>query len=394
MMIRRTVAWAAATLTLALAAIGVGAATRAPDVAVFADLGFLLSWVLYAVFGAVILTLRPNQPVGWLFVVMGLAAAASRVAQLEAEASSMAPPWLGLLANGWVVAFTLLAYLTMVFPDGRLPSRRWWPALVLVVVVIVVGLVTSGRDLERNPLTMLIGSSPLTDAAIDAGQAISGVGLLVLLIAGPWAMVRRFRRARGVERQQLKWFAYGSLWLGVAFVVTAIAFSTPALRALDPDAPVPPAMFGGVPVITGLMAIPVAAGIAVLRYRLYDIDLIIRRTLVYGALSATLAAVYVGSVIVLQGVLSGFTGGSSLAVAASTLAVAGLFQPVRRRIQSAVDRRFYRSRYDAARTVRTFTGQLRHEVDLAHLTDDLRGVVAETLQPASVSVWLRDGSAR
>ena len=139
----------------------------------------------------------------------------------------------------------------------------------------------------------------------------------------------------------------------------------------------------------GLGLIPVAAGLAILRYRLYDIDLLINRTLVYGVLSDTLALVYIGLVIALQGLLSGFTGGNSLAVAASTLAVAALFQPVRRRIQNAVDRRFYRSRYDAARTLGAFSSRLRHEVDLAHLTDELRGVVVETLQPASVSVWLR-----
>jgi len=387
---RRAVAWAVATLTIALAAAGVGAAAAgAPDVALFADVGFLLSWVLYAVFGAVILTLRPDQSVGWLFVVMGLAAAASRVAQLEAEASRVAAPWLALLANGWVVAFTLLAYLIIVFPDGRLPSPRWRGSAVLVAVVIAVGLVTSGSSEERTPVAILLGHGPLTAAVVDAGQGISGIGLLLLLVAGPWAMVRRFRGARGVERQQLKWFAYGSVWLGLAFVVTAIAFFTPTLRALDPRAPVPPAMFAGVPVLAGLMAIPVSAGIAILRYRLYDIDLVIRRTLVYGALSATLAAVYIGSVIVLQGALSGFTGGSSLAVAASTLVGAALFQPLRRRIQTAIDRRFYRSRYDTARTLEAFATRLRHEVDLAHLTDDLRGVVAETLQPASVSIWLR-----
>ncbi|MEO7396814.1 MAG: hypothetical protein ABIW50_09410 [Candidatus Limnocylindria bacterium] len=388
-MTSRTLAWAAAGLTLALAIFGIRESVPLSGSSVFADVGVLVTWAVYAAFGALIVTLRPGQPIGLLFVIMGLTAAVSRVAQFMAETTETAAWWLALLSNGWVVAFTLLAYLMMVFPDGKLPSRRWRLATLLAITVIVVGLVSSGRDLGRNPVAILLGEHPLTATVIDAGQAISGIGLVVLLLVGPWAMIRRFIRARGIERQQLKWFAYGSLWLGLAFVTSSVAFFTPALRALDPDAPVPPAMFGAIPLITGLVAIPVAAGLAILRYRLYDIDLIIRRTLVYGALSATLAAVYIGLVIALQGLLTGFTGGNSLAVAASTLAVAALFQPIRRRIQTAVDRRFYRSRYDAARTLGAFSSRLRDEVDLAHLTDELRGVVAETLQPASVSVWVK-----
>jgi hypothetical protein len=182
--------------------------------------------------------------------------------------------------------------------------------------------------------------------------------------------------------------------VGLAFIVTTVAYFTPELRSLDPDAPVPPAMFGGIPFLASLMGIPIAAGVAILRYRLYDIDVLIRRTLVYGALSATLAAVYGSSVIVLQAVLSTFAGSDTLAVAASTLAVAALFQPVRGRIKAAVDRRFYRSRYDAKQTAESFSSSLRHEVDSARLTGALAAVVSTSIQPVSISVWLRRGTGR
>jgi hypothetical protein len=388
-MTSRTLAWGAAGLTLALVVLGIRESVLLSGSSLFADVGLLVIWAVYAAFGALIVTLRPGQPIGLLFVIMGLTAAVSRVAQVIAETTETAALWLALLSNGWVVAFTLLAYLIMVFPDGKLPSRRWRLATVLAIIVIAVGLVSSGSDLGRSPGAILLGQHPLTAAAIDAGQAISGIGLLVLLLVGPWAMIRRFIRARGIERQQLKWFAYGSLWLGLAFVGTSVAFFTPAIRALDRDAPVPPAMFGGIPLITGLVAIPVAAGLAILRYRLYDIDLIIRRTLVYGALTVALGGVYGALVLLLQGVLASFAPGNTLAVALSTLAVATLFQPARRAVQAFVDRRFYRSRYDAARTVEAFSARLRDQVDLGLLSEDLRRVTQETMRPSAVSVWLR-----
>jgi len=219
----------------------------------------------------------------------------------------------------------------------------------------------------------------------DLARAVTDVfvwPLVTLALASFTALVTRFVRARGDERQQLKWVAY-------AATIMAVGMAAGLVVGLAEKGDDPAFSWLFHVTLLGLGLIPVAAGIGILRYRLYDLDLLINRTLVYAALSATLAAVYIGLVIALQGVLSGFTGGNSLAVAASTLAVAALFQPVRRRIQNAVDRRFYRSRYDAQRTLAAFSSRLRHEVDLAHLTDELRGVVAETLQPASVSVWLR-----
>lgn len=354
---------------------------------------FLAVWLVYALTGTALATVRPSHPIGWLFLSMGLAAMTSAVFQSLPFVPSPTGAVTALLANLWVVAFALLATLLIVFPDGKLPSRRWRPVGVLVWVVIASGLLTSGPAVAFTPVGQALGAGEMSAAVADAGQTVSGVGLVALLIAGPVALATRYRRAVGTERQQLKWFAYAAVMLGLAFVFVTVAYFTPALRSLDPGAPVPPAMFGGVPFLVSLMGIPLAAAVAILRYRLYDIDVLIRRTLVYGALSAALAVVYWASVIVLQGVLSQIAGVDTIAVVGSTLAVAALFQPARRQIQGAVDRRFYRSRYDTRRTVEHFSARLRDEVDMARVTGGLAAVVNDTLQPTSVSIWLRREAA-
>jgi hypothetical protein len=199
-------------------------------------------------------------------------------------------------------------------------------------------------------------------------------------------LVLRFRRARGVERQQIKWFAFS----GVVFC--AVFAAGPFLWAL-PQSPAT-AWIWPVLFLAGASTIPVAVGIAILRYRLYDIDLIINRTLVYGSMTSTLALVYVGSVVGLQAALRGLTGQeSTLAVVASTLVIAALFTPLRRRVQAFVDRRFYRRKYDAAKTLAAFNARLRDETDLDALSDDLAGVARSTVQPAHVSLWLRPDTA-
>jgi hypothetical protein len=200
------------------------------------------------------------------------------------------------------------------------------------------------------------------------------VACLVSVVAAAIIVVRRFRRSRGDERQQFKWFATSAGFL-VVTVPVATAFNWTGI--------------GGIVITFQLIALPVSVGIAVLRYRLYEIDVIIRRTLVYGTLSALLAGAYIGLVLVGQAISSTFTGGSNLAIAASTLIVAALFLPVRSRVQHFVDRRFYRSRYDAQRTLEGFGARLREQVDLETLRSDLGAVVEDTMQPAHVSVWLR-----
>ena len=197
--------------------------------------------------------------------------------------------------------------------------------------------------------------------------------LVVSILASASSFVLRLHRARGDERQQLKWFAYAATLLAAGFIT---------LSATDGES-----LIGAAPLVAGLVALPIAAGFAILRYRLYDIDLIVRRTLVYGVATAALAGLYFGIVLALQQVFSSFAGGSDLAVAVSTLAVAALFGPARRRIQPAVHRRFYRRGYDARRTLEAFSGRLRQEVDLDTLRTELVAVVDETMRPTGVSLW-------
>jgi hypothetical protein len=267
------------------------------------------------------------------------------------------------------------------------------PALAVAAFTIVVGLVTSASQTStsetRFPLFDALLSSDTADGLYDLGQAVSGFSLLALLVLGAMSMVVRLRRARGVERQQMKWFAYAAVVLALVFVGTAIAFFSP-LRALDPGARIPPAMFGGAPFLLALIALPIGAAVAILRYRLYDIDVLINRTVVYGATSAAIGATFFLGIVALQAVLRPLTSGSELAVAASTLVSFALFQPIRRLVQDAVNQRFDRSRYDAARTVDAFADQLRDEVDLDALTAELVGVVSRTMSPAHASLWLRE----
>ena len=344
--------------------------------------------------GAIIASRRPENPIGWIFCIIGLSivagvATSEYVLYVRHVAPSLPAAtfvaWFGSWA--WFVGMGLAGTLMLLlFPDGRPPSPRWrivgWLSVVLIGTTVVAHAVRPGLldyDVDiPNPFGI---TGPIGDLALAVTDLFVWP-LVILALASFTALVSRFVRARGDERQQLKWVAYAAGIMAVGITVSLVV----GLAGKEDDPAFSWVWYFG---FLGLGLIPVAAGIGILRYRLYDIDLLINRTVVYGVLTVTLGAVYVGSVILLQGLLSGFTGGNSLAVAASTLAVAALFQPVRRRIQNAVDRRFYRSRYDAARTVEAFSSRLRHEVDLAHLTDELRGVVGETLQPASVSVWLR-----
>jgi hypothetical protein len=225
-----------------------------------------------------------------------------------------------------------------------------------------------------NPLGLEIVGSPVGQAL---GLAAFGVLNVCILLAAV-SMIVRFRRARGVERQQLKWFAVAAALLAAAFVVNFTYQFVPELKGLQ--------------LVTGLGAfasVPLAVGIAILRHRLYDVDLLINRAVVYAFLSAGLALVYWASVVLLQQVLRPFTQGSELAIIGSTLAVAALFSPARQRIQTAVDQRFYRRKYDATKTLEAFSARLRQEVDLGNLSADALRVVHDTMQPTHVSLWLR-----
>jgi hypothetical protein len=283
-------------------------------------------------------------------------------------------------------------FLVLLFPDGHLPSRRWaavaWVSAASITVVTVTIAFMPGK-LDESAVPGL--ANPL---GWEAGERLLVVLLAIFLpllpvsiVACALSLVQRFRRSDGVERLQLKWLATAGTVVAVLYL-TMMAVSW--LRMTTP--------YGAEPLwlsalqtlsILSFALLPAAIGVAILRHRLYDIDLVINRTLVYGGLTLTLAGVYVGAVLLLQLILNPLAHQSDLAVAGSTLAVAALFRPVRARVQAVVDRRFYRARYDMSRTIDAFTARLRHEVDLDAVGGDLRSTVNDTVQPAHLSLWIR-----
>ncbi len=293
----------------------------------------------------------------------------------------------------------LAPLLVLLFPSGRLLSRRWRLVVWLTWASIVAGLPSSDASLQVGSSTINLPnptalSGPEAGAAVkDALQSLSGLTVLVSYAFAATAMVVRLRRARSEERQQLKWFAFASELMALVLIAESVIFFTPARRTLDPDAPYPVGLFLGVPFALALAIIPAAVGIAILKYRLYEIDIIIRRTLIYSALTGLLALIYFGSVVLLQQLFRAERQ-SEIVTVISTLAIAALFAPLRRRVQNAIDRGFYRRKYDAAKTLAEFGATMRDEVDLNKLTERLVAVVQETMQPESVSLWLRNAASR
>ncbi len=355
------------------------------------DESFTFAGAGFAVVGAVVAARRPSNAVGWLMLLTALLIAFGAFG--EGYASVVGRPgrvWVAWSASWvWVVWLVLVAvYLPLLFPTGRFPSPRWrvvgWVGAVTVLLnAMPIALVAGDLELLtadiRNPLA-LGGGQDVLAAAQAAGEV--GLGLACALAA--LGLVMRFRRAAGAERQQLKWFA-----LAGAGAVVGVALALGAQVWPGGWRDVAGGLGWGLFLTSALAGLPVAIGIAILHDRLYDIDIVINRTIVYGALTAVLGSAYLGSVLVLQVVLDPITGGSDLAVAVSTLVVAGLFRPLRSRVQRLVDRRFYRRRYDGQRTVRAFAVRLRSELDLAAVGEDLRAVVADTVQPTQVRLWLR-----
>ena len=342
---------------------------------------------VYAVVGALLVAKRPGNPIGWILSAASLVVpvAAGETYAAYVMTTRGRPDWLaivGVWANSWYwFVFIALAFifLPLLFPDGRLPSRRWLPVALIagvgVLIVVVLGMLTGtlrGQNIDyriENP----IGVEGLPPVEEMTYFAVLSVPLVVGCVGAVAAVVVRFRRSRGIERQQMKWFLYAAAPI-VTFPVNDY------LPGIASDL-----VFAWL-----LIGLPTAIGIAVLRYRLYDIDVVINRTLVYGALTLTLALVYLGSVVGLQRLLSPVVGESNqLAVVVSTLAVAALFTPLRWRIQSFIDRRFYRSKYDAGKTLEAFSDRLRGISDPEGLNGELLAVVRETVHPEHASLWLR-----
>ncbi len=351
----------------------------------------------FSVVGAIIASRHPRNTIGGIFCAIGLVVGFGTLAGGYAEfwlASGWGPRSLGETAAwfatwAWVVQTVALTFLLLLFPDGRLPSPRWrlvaWCA-GLGISGFVVGSALEAAPLDNFPQVV----NPYgVDSPVVRVVGIAGALLLVgSMVASAVSLIVRARHAGRVERQQIKWFAYA----------TTVSISGVVLKNT-----VFPALGGtwvwwvGLVLTTiGLAGSPVAMGIAILRYRLYEIDLLINRTLVYGSLTVTLALVYFGSVVATQATFRALTGQEQqpqLAIVVSTLVIAALFNPLRRRIQGFIDRRFYRRKYDAAKTLAAFSVKLRDETHLDALRDDLVGVVRETMQPAHVSLWLRPNPA-
>lgn len=405
--------WALAALSVALFAASVllWALARSAPVPASWDANLGVGSVLGSVFflafplvGALIASRRPRNPVGWLLLVDGLLWMITGVLDYYivygvAQPGSVPYPvgMAGINNWLWVPAVGLPAtYLFLLFPDGRLPSRRWRPVAWLsgaVLVLASVGVMLSPGPLDavgRTPPNPLgLGAHPWVETATYTILPLLPLCMLVSALG----LVLRYRRSQGEERQQIKWIAFAASVVGLSYhvaMVTSLVFPSGAwYSACSP-------LWMDLIVTVALLSftfVPIAVGLAVLRYRLYDIDLIINRTLVYGALTAALTLAYVLAVTVLQALLRPFAGQSPLAVAGSTLAVAALFRPARARFQSFIDRRVYRRKYDAGRTLVAFSARLRDEVDLDALNAELIALVGNVMQPSHVSLWLRGDQA-
>jgi hypothetical protein len=393
-------AWSLCGLSLALTALGflfLALSVSYPGVPIFDQwLENAVVAVCFSVIGAVITPrFPPSNPIGWFFCAIGLVGSARLFSAqyaalaLSAERGSlpggMALSWIASWL--WVLHVGLFVFLALLFPDGKLASGRWRPFAWFAAAAVVVGLLAAAlspgpiRGLE--PIDNPLGIEEASNFVVALEVLIFGLGL-----GAAASMFARLRRARGVERQQLKWFAYAVAVLAGGTTLTNVVSNAVGVGWLR--------WVGFLPTIVGLVGLPVAVGVAILRYRLYNIDLLINRTLVYGVLTATLALIYFGGVAATEAIFRALTGQEQqpqLAVVVSTLVIAALFIPLRRRIQSFIDRRFYRSKYDAAKTLEAFSAKLRDETDLDALSDELVGVVRETMQPAHVSLWLRPDTA-
>jgi hypothetical protein len=408
-------AWSLAALSVVMfvgsAALWVLAHSTHVPRSLDADLttGSLLGQALFLVFplvGALIASRRPQNPIGWLCLVDGLLWTTTDMLDyhsLYVMASPGSVPFpVGLAGVNhwlWVPTVGLLGtYVFLLFPDGRLPSKRWRPLAWLSGVVIASG--SLGLMLSPGPLDMPRGIRNPFGLEAAPWVAVAAYAILPLLplcmLASALSLVMRYRRSRGDVRQQIKWIAFAASLVALTYLIAIVAlFIHPSEIWFAAGLPLWLDLIEYAALLS-ITSVPITIGFAVLKYRLYDIDLIINRTLVYGSLTGALALVYFGGVTVTQALFRNITGQEQLpqlVIVASTLVIAALFNPLRRRIQSFIDRRFYRAKYDAGKILEAFSVRLREETDLEALNEDLVEVVRETMQPAHVSLWLRPEKA-
>jgi hypothetical protein len=383
-------AWAVCAISLAVTAlcfllIALNLSLDTPAYFFWPDLTVLA--LGYSVIGAIIASRLPNHPIGWLCCAIGFIAAIDHFGGEYAVYALLAHPH--SLPGGmamfwlqdwfWMLFIGLIVFLLLLFPTGRLPSGRWQPfAWGSVVVILVAVILTASTPLPSS-------GSEIRGSLEEPPSPIQFSVLLLGLVAAVSVVVGR-RNARGVERQQIKWLLYAG---AIFFVGSSLKIAVVYFIQLEGPWGL---WISYILVAVGGLSGPIAIGVAILRYRLYNIDVLINRTLVYGSLTALLAAVYFGGVTATQAIVRVLTGQEQqpqLVVVVSTLVIAALFNPLRRRIQSFIDRRFYRRKYDATKMLDAFSAKLRDETDLDALSDDLVGVVREAMQPSHVSLWLR-----
>lgn len=385
-----TVAFALAGIAVLLVAVGLACFALYLAVPVPETLGwpftaaFAVGVVTFAASGAVIAAARPGNRIAWLTLGIGVGGGVifmlERVgAYLEFARGEAFGRVLVALSSPLIVVTTgvLLTLVPLLFPDGRLPSPRWRPAVWLAVSAIVVTFI--GSFAADDILVLGLPNVFRVDSgALRVAFAVGLAMIIVGAIAAVGSLIARYRNADSTTRAQIRWFGFAAGLFSALVIGVLLVFgvtSDPTLVAL---------------LSAAHSLFPLAILVAVLRYRLYDIDVLIHRTLVYGLTSAAIAAAFFGAIVVFQSLLRPFTGGSGIAVAASTLASFALFQPIRRRIQHVVDRRFYRDRYDAQRTLDDFAVHLRDDVELESVRAQLIDAVAQTMAPAHASLWLRD----
>ena len=387
---RSWTALAAVVLVLAgmtvLASLGPGDPNFQRDPAGF--IGFICAFGAFGLVGALIVWQRPGNTLGWILVTIGLLAAWG--ASADAYTDLARDEGLLYLVSVWISLWywfpllgLILIFTPLLFPDGRPPSPRWrfvvWGAGSALALITLLAAFRERIEFQGVSMDNPVGIPGIEDPEKSTlGSILFGFFILFLVLALV-SVVVRYLRSGDVQRQQIKW-----LMLATALSALMVFFEEITGIELDTE----------VPFAVSIALFPSAIAVAIFRYRLYDIDVIINRALVYGVLSASLALIYIGGVVSLQYVFRILTGGGSqLAIVASTLVIAALFNSLRRRIQSFIDRRFYRKKYDAAKTLEEFSAKLRDETDLATLSEELVGVVHETMQPRHASLWLRTEAA-
>jgi MFS family permease len=394
-MTRRTAArigWSLAAFAAAIPVLILAVAVPADEelkgdvlVIVFVALMALVSVVV----GALVVSRQPANAVGWLFSLSGALVAVtlppSLFFELAPERGTTGPMQVAAWTTSWawILGVVLVIFVPLLFPDGALPSAQWrWLAWC---GALAVGIYGAGAALEPGPLAdypEITNPVAVGDTAALVLERVGFVLAAAAFVAAVASVVYRYRRSDDVARQQIKCLAAAAAFLAFT-VVVGVTATVLGARSL-----------GNGIMVVGFASLPIAVAIAMRRYRLYDVDRLISRSLTYALVTGVLVAAYAGLVLVGQAVFSSFAGGSNLAIAVSTLVVAALFLPLRSRVQRLVDRRFNRRRYDAQRTLDAFGSRLREQVELEGLRVDLEGVVRETMQPAHVSLWRREGAAR